>query len=122
MCLLSLVVSSDHRSGHCRNVADRDFEALVEPLAVAWHAISASPLQPSSIVLVLGGGPIGLAIVQCLRARGVAKVIVSEVSAVRRAFAQEFGAGRMIFVANRVDSSKAEFLQIMYWILEQMIS
>lgn len=38
--------------------------ALVEPLAVAWHAVSASPLKEGDKVLVLGGGPIGLAVLQ----------------------------------------------------------
>jgi threonine dehydrogenase-like Zn-dependent dehydrogenase len=69
-----------------------DIGALVEPLSVAWHAISAAPLSPSDTVLVLGGGPIGLAVVQCLAAKGVKKVIVSEVAESRRKFAKEFGA------------------------------
>ncbi|KAF2646023.1 sorbitol dehydrogenase [Massarina eburnea CBS 473.64] len=66
--------------------------ALVEPLSVAWHAISAAPLTPSSTVLVLGGGPIGLAVVQCLVALHTKKIIVSEVSKTRQRFAREFGA------------------------------
>ncbi|KAI9686507.1 MAG: hypothetical protein M1822_003518 [Bathelium mastoideum] len=44
----------------------------------------------------MGGGPIGLAVVECLRARGVGKVIVSEVSAARQAFAKEFGADYVV--------------------------
>jgi 2-desacetyl-2-hydroxyethyl bacteriochlorophyllide A dehydrogenase len=66
--------------------------ALVEPLSVAWHAAAAAPLSPTSSVLILGGGPIGLALVQVLRARGVGKVLVSEISASRQRFAREFGA------------------------------
>jgi 2-desacetyl-2-hydroxyethyl bacteriochlorophyllide A dehydrogenase len=69
-----------------------DVGALVEPLSVAWHAASAAPLTPSSAVLVLGGGPIGLALVQVLRARGVRKVLVSEISSARQRFARAFGA------------------------------
>jgi threonine dehydrogenase-like Zn-dependent dehydrogenase len=68
-----------------------DVGALVEPLSVAWHAISAVSLTPDSIVLVLGGGPIGLAIVQCLRALKTKTVIMSEVSKSRQQFAKEFG-------------------------------
>ena len=69
-----------------------DVGALVEPLSVAWHAAASAPITSSSIVLVLGGGPIGLALVQVLRARGVRKVLVSEISASRRRFARAFGA------------------------------
>ena len=57
-----------------------DVGALVEPLAVAWHAVDASPIaelkEPK--VLVLGGGPIGLAVVQVLLARGAKTVSKSE--------------------------------------------
>jgi 2-desacetyl-2-hydroxyethyl bacteriochlorophyllide A dehydrogenase len=73
-----------------------DVGALVEPLAVAWHAISAAPVTPDSVVLVLGGGPIGLAIVQCLVAKGTKKIIVSEVSSARQRFAREFGAHHVL--------------------------
>ncbi|OCL03902.1 GroES-like protein [Glonium stellatum] len=70
--------------------------ALVEPLSVAWHAISAAPLKPESTVLVLGGGPIGLAIVQCLVAVQTKKIIMSEVSKSRQRFAREFGAHHVL--------------------------
>lgn len=81
---------------------DLDIGALVEPLSVAWHAVSASPLLalpggPSNAsVLVLGGGPIGLAVIQVLLAHGSKKVIVSEVAAQRQAFAREFGAHHVL--------------------------
>ena len=73
-----------------------DVGALVEPLSVAWHAISAAPLTHESTVLVLGGGPIGLAIVQCLVAKGVQKIIMSEISGARQRFAREFGAHHVL--------------------------
>ncbi|KAF2086842.1 GroES-like protein [Saccharata proteae CBS 121410] len=76
-----------------------DIGALVEPLSVAWHAVDSVPttdLNSSSTVLVLGGGPIGLAVVQCLKARGAGKVIMSEIAAQRQAFAREFGADHVL--------------------------
>jgi threonine dehydrogenase-like Zn-dependent dehydrogenase len=73
-----------------------DVGALVEPLSVAWHAVSAALLKPKDTVLVLGGGPIGLAVVQCLIAQDVKQIIVSEVATRRREFAQEFGAHRVL--------------------------
>ena len=66
--------------------------ALVEPLAVAWHAVNASPFKPSDSVLVLGGGPIGLSVIQALKARGCRQIIVSEVSTMRKQYAKDFGA------------------------------
>jgi threonine dehydrogenase-like Zn-dependent dehydrogenase len=73
-----------------------DVGALVEPLSVAWHAISAAPLTPASVVLVLGGGPIGLAIVQCLVALNTKTIILSEVSKSRQRFGKEFGAHHVL--------------------------
>ena len=59
---------------------------------MAWHSINASPLKKGDAVLVLGAGPIGLAVIQCLKARGVGKIIASEVAPRRREFAKQFGA------------------------------
>ncbi|VUC31358.1 unnamed protein product [Clonostachys rosea] len=70
--------------------------ALVEPLAVGWHAVDISPYQDSDAALVLGGGPIGLAVVQVLAGRGCKNIIVSEVSSKRREFAKHFGAHHVI--------------------------
>ena len=73
-----------------------DIGALVEPLSVAWHAVSAAPITPDSAVMILGGGPIGLAIVQCLVAVGTRKIIVSEISGSRQRFAREFRAHHVV--------------------------
>ncbi|CAG8341262.1 unnamed protein product [Penicillium salamii] len=70
--------------------------ALVEPLAVAWHAVSQSPLQEkveeNDIALVIGAGPIGLAIVQVLKSKGVKTIIATDISRKRRESADSFGA------------------------------
>ncbi|KAH9877952.1 hypothetical protein J1614_003169 [Plenodomus biglobosus] len=73
-----------------------DVGALVEPLSVAWHAVRAAPLHANSVVLILGGGPIGLAIVQCLVALGTRTIIVSEISACRQRYAAQFGAHHVL--------------------------
>ncbi|KAI9150130.1 putative diacetyl reductase [(R)-acetoin forming] [Paramyrothecium foliicola] len=70
--------------------------ALVEPLSVGWHSVDMSPFQEGDSALVLGGGPIGLAVVQVLHGRGCNNIIVSEVSSRRREFATEFGAHHTI--------------------------
>ncbi|KAJ5356692.1 Polyketide synthase enoylreductase [Penicillium concentricum] len=73
-----------------------DIGALVEPLAVAWHAVSRSPLQTNDTVLVVGAGPIGLAIIQVLKAKGITSIIAVEVSERRRAFALTQGATEVL--------------------------
>lgn len=70
--------------------------ALIEPLAVAWHAVEISPYKPGDSVLIVGGGPIGLAVLQCLKARGAEKIIISEVASKRRDFAKQFGAHHVL--------------------------
>lgn len=66
--------------------------ALVEPLAVAWHAVKLSEFKKGDSVLILGGGPIGLATIQALKARGADKIILSEISPKRKEFAKKLGA------------------------------
>ena len=77
---------------------DLDVGAVVEPLAVAWHAVDASPIadveEPKCVVF--GGGPIGLAVVQCLLARGAKLVICVEVAKMRQEFAKDFGAHHVL--------------------------
>ncbi|KAG5920984.1 hypothetical protein E4U42_006009 [Claviceps africana] len=70
--------------------------ALVEPLAVGWHAVDISPYREDDSVLILGAGPIGLAVCQVLVARGCKNIIVCEVSTRRREFAAQFGAHHTI--------------------------
>ncbi|KAI9650345.1 hypothetical protein NHQ30_000358 [Ciborinia camelliae] len=69
-----------------------DVGALVEPLSVGWHAVRQSPLTPSSTILIVGGGPIGLAIISALKARGCGQIMLSEPTASRQKFAKQFGA------------------------------
>ena len=66
--------------------------ALVEPLAVAWHGVSRAGFSTldDSAILVLGGGPIGLAVCIILRTRGAKTVFVSEPSEARRELAASF--------------------------------
>ena len=70
--------------------------ALIEPLAVGWHAVKISPYQEGDSVLVLGGGPIGLSVIQTLVGKGCKNIIVSEISKRRRQFAMDFGAHHAI--------------------------
>lgn len=93
------VVLPEAAAFHLPKNVDLDIGALVEPLAVAWHAVDASPiaqLGKEAKCLVFGGGPIGLAVVQVLLARGAAKVICVEVAKKRQEFAKTFGAHHVL--------------------------
>lgn len=66
--------------------------ALVEPFAVALHAVGLAQVAADDVVVVMGAGTIGLAATRILRHRGVGTLIVAEVSARRRERAAALGA------------------------------
>jgi len=65
---------------------------LTEPLAVAWHAVRRGEVGRRSVAIVVGCGPIGLAVILMLKARGVRTVVASDYSPARRALARQCGA------------------------------
>jgi len=73
-----------------------DIGALVEPLAVAYHAVRLSKAGPGSTATVYGSGPIGLVTVAALKAKGVEKVIVVEPADVRKVKATAAGADHVV--------------------------
>lgn len=66
--------------------------ALIEPAAVAVHAVRRLDMEMVSRLLIIGAGPIGLLAVQAAGALGVAEVVVSEPMEARRTLALELGA------------------------------
>jgi threonine dehydrogenase-like Zn-dependent dehydrogenase len=66
--------------------------AVTEPLAVGVHAVNAARLQPGDVPLVLGCGPVGLAVVNALRLAGLHPIVASDFSAARRKRAVAAGA------------------------------
>jgi 2-desacetyl-2-hydroxyethyl bacteriochlorophyllide A dehydrogenase len=73
--------------------------ALVEPLAVGLHAVNVARLQPGERVMVIGAGPIGLAVTAWARFFGARCVIVNERAPGRLSLAQKFGATAVADVA-----------------------
>lgn len=69
-----------------------EYGALVEPLAVGFHAIRQAPVQAGDSVLVIGGGPIGQACVLAAYREGASAVVVSERDEQRRKLASSLGA------------------------------
>ncbi|KJX93140.1 2,3-butanediol dehydrogenase like protein [Zymoseptoria brevis] len=82
-----------------------DEAALIEPLAVARHALAVSEIPredwPAKSVLVLGGGPTGLAVLWNLRAVGVKTLVVSEPTEVRRRHTKDLASH--VFNSRQVD-------------------
>jgi (R,R)-butanediol dehydrogenase/meso-butanediol dehydrogenase/diacetyl reductase len=70
--------------------------ALTEPYSVAMHSIRKSRLQPGDRILVIGAGPIGLAVIQLLTLAGAGQITVIEKSEARMKQAREFGANDVL--------------------------
>jgi threonine dehydrogenase-like Zn-dependent dehydrogenase len=70
--------------------------ALTEPLAVGEHAVQLARLTGDEACLVIGCGPIGLAVVAALKARGQGPVIAADFSAPRRRLAELLGADQVV--------------------------
>jgi len=71
---------------------DPDHAALVEPMAVGVHAVNYARLAGDDVALVVGCGPIGLAVIAALKLRGASPIIASDFSPARRALARRMGA------------------------------
>jgi threonine dehydrogenase-like Zn-dependent dehydrogenase len=74
------------------NGLDHRHAALTEPMAVGLHAVNKSGVQPGESALVLGCGPIGIAVIAALRARGVESIVAADFSPKRRELATTMGA------------------------------
>lgn len=69
-----------------------EIAALTEPMAVALHAVRRSEVKKRDTAIVLGCGPVGLAVICQLKALGVGTIVASDFSAGRRALAIRCGA------------------------------
>ncbi|EPS35114.1 hypothetical protein H072_11526 [Dactylellina haptotyla CBS 200.50] len=85
-----------------------DLGALVEPLSVAWHALKASEHSPEHSALIVGAGPIGLAVLLCLIARGCRQILISEVSPQRLKHAQDIASAHPDIEIIVIDSTKSD--------------
>jgi threonine dehydrogenase-like Zn-dependent dehydrogenase len=66
--------------------------ALTEPLAVGIHAVAKADIRGGEVPLVIGCGPVGLAVIAALRIRGLHPIIAADYSPTRRARAEKMGA------------------------------
>lgn len=92
------------------SVIDRQ-AAVLEPAAVALHALRRGLVRAGDTIAVVGAGPIGLLITQLARIAGARRIVVSDISEVRLAMARQLGAtevvnaatGNLATIANGVD-------------------
>jgi len=79
--------------------------ALTEPMAVALHAVRRSEVKQKDTAIVIGCGPVGLAVICQLKALGVDRIVASDFSPARRDLARRCGAD--VVVDPAVDSPLA---------------
>ncbi len=65
---------------------------LTEPMAVGHHAVRRSEIKKGDAAIVIGCGPVGLAVISMLKAQGVRAIVASDFSRGRRALATACGA------------------------------
>jgi len=85
--------------------------ALIEPTAVAVHAVKKSEQKIGDKVLVLGAGPIGLLIMQIAKASGAGEVIITDLLDYRLKKAKDLGADKII---NPASQDLVKFMQTTY--------
>ena len=70
-----------------------DQAALTEPMAVGWHAVCRARLEDGDVPVVIGCGPVGLAVIAGLKIRGAHPIIAADfLVSPRRALALRMGA------------------------------
>ena len=78
------------------NGLSTDHAALTEPLAVGVHAVEKGALKGDEAPLVVGCGPVGLAVIAALRLKGIRPIVAADFSAKRRELAVKMGADIVI--------------------------
>jgi threonine dehydrogenase-like Zn-dependent dehydrogenase len=75
--------------------------ALTEPIAVGWHAVQHARLASEDVPLVIGCGPVGLAVIAGLVIKNARPIIAADYSPARRALALKMGADIVIDPAEK---------------------
>ena len=86
--------------------------AMTEPFAVGAHAVARARIDPDRehVIMVVGCGPIGLAVIAALKARGLGPVVGLDFSAARRGFAEKMGADEVVDATRETQASVWERL------------
>jgi threonine dehydrogenase-like Zn-dependent dehydrogenase len=78
------------------NGLSTEYAALTEPMAVGLHAVAKARLEPDDAPLVIGCGPVGLAVIAALRLHGARPIVAADFSARRRELATALGADLVV--------------------------
>ena len=97
------------------NGLSSEWAALTEPMAVGRHGVSRSGITPGKAAVVIGCGPVGLAIIADLKLRGIEPIVAADFSPARRALATTMGATEVVDPAvepvveawQRIDGTKS---------------
>jgi threonine dehydrogenase-like Zn-dependent dehydrogenase len=65
---------------------------LTEPMAIGWHAVRRAEIKKGDVAVVIGCGPVGLAVISMLKTQGVRTIVASDFSRGRRELATACGA------------------------------
>jgi L-iditol 2-dehydrogenase len=84
--------------------------ALLEPVSIAMHAANQASISSGDNIVVIGAGTIGLLVLQAVKLKGAAKVIVSDINEFRLGVARKLGAAVV------VNPSKSQLKEV---VLEQ---
>ncbi|APW72111.1 MULTISPECIES: zinc-binding dehydrogenase [Sphingopyxis] len=87
------------------NGLSADHAALTEPFAIGEHAVARARVPEDARIMVVGCGPIGLAVIAALKARGLGPVIAIDFSPARRRFAEAMGADIVVDAADETQAS-----------------
>ena len=86
----------------------KELAALTEPMAVGRHAVRMARLGGDEAIIVIGAGPVGLAVIANLKAAGAGPVVASEPSPGRRTLAEAVGADVVVDPADTLPYDVAE--------------
>jgi threonine dehydrogenase-like Zn-dependent dehydrogenase len=78
------------------NGLSAEHAALTEPMAVGEHAVGCSDIAPGDVAMVVGCGPVGLAVIAALRMRSIGPIVAVDFSPERRAIAEKLGVDRTV--------------------------
>ena len=78
------------------NGLDAPRAALTEPMAVGLHAVNKSRIGERDGAVVLGCGPVGLAVIAALKLKGVEPIVAADFSPARRGIAAAMGAHEVV--------------------------
>lgn len=90
-CSEYLVTAASKAIKFQEDIIPMDVAAVIQPIAVSWHAVRVSHFQEGQSALILGGGPIGLTTIFALKGNKAGKIVVSEPALARRQLAEKLG-------------------------------